>query len=429
MSINKLFPRRTLRQIFITTRSYYTVQSSKVAKPHNEFTKQLYSRIKVGGPITVADYMKEVLTSPAGGYYMYNDVFGQGGDFITSPELGQIFGEMIAIWFLNEWSKAGSPKPIQIVELGPGRGTLCQDILRVFGHFRLLEDSTVHLVEISPYLSDLQARRLCLPSEINIETTEHAEQKENKNKDSLSYREGKSTSGVPIAWYKHLDDVPNAFTLLVAHEFFDALPIHKFQKTDQGYREVLVDIDPATELNFRFVLSTAETPVGKLFIKSDETRPHLEVSPESLSLAQKISAKLERYGGLALIADYGHEGEGTDTFRAFKKHEQHDPLVEPGSADLTADVDFTALKKAATENHEILAFGPINQRDFLLNMGIEHRLKKLKENAREDQMKSLEYSYQMMTDPDKMGTRFKFLALLPASLEKILKKFPATGFQ
>lgn len=343
MNFNRIVSSHTLRCMLKRARNYYTVQSDKVAKPQNDIIKQLRYKIKATGPITIAEYMKEILINPATGYYMHNDVFGQGGDFITSPELGQIFGEMIALWFLNEWSKAGSPKPVQLVELGPGRGTLCQDILRVFKHFRLLEEISVHLVEVSPHLSDLQAKRLCMSSEINIGTNQGTNFK--TRQESLAYQEGQGISGIPIAWYKHLDDVPNAFTLLIAHEFFDALPIHKFQKTDQGYREVLVDIDPSNKSNFRFILSNSETAIGKLLIRNDETRPHLEVSPESLVLTQKIATKLESYGGFALIADYGHDGSGTDTFRAFKKHQLHDPLVDPGTADLTADVDFAALKK------------------------------------------------------------------------------------
>lgn len=333
MNFNIFLKRRTAHVLLTIGRNCYTIQSGKAVRPQNEIIKQLRTKIKAVGPITVADYMKEVLINPLAGYYMHTDVLGQAGDFITSPELGQIFGEMVAVWFLNEWSKAGSPKPVQLVELGPGRGSLCQDMLRVFEHFRILENGSVHLVEVSPYLSDLQARRLCLPSEIKL----------NRDKNCTVYQEGKTSNGVSIKWYKSLDDVPNGFTLLIAHEFFDALPVHKFERTKDGYREVLIDMEPNLENNFRYVLSNKETPIGKLFIRQKEARSHLEVSPESLVLAQKIGRRIEKHGGLVLIADYGHNGSGTDTFRAFKSHKLHDPLIEPGTADLTADVDFQAL--------------------------------------------------------------------------------------
>lgn len=319
----------------IRNRNYYTVDSNKTEKLKNDFSlaRCLYAKIKSTGPITVADYMKEVLINPLAGYYMHKDVFGNTGDFITSPEVSQIFGELIAIWFLNEWSKVGSPKPVQIVELGPGRGTLSQDILRVFSHFNCLKAASLHLVEVSPTLSDIQARNLCMQSHIV------------PDKNSIIYRQGISHEGIPVNWYRHLSDVPNAFTLLVAHEFFDALPIHKFQKTDRGFREVLIDIQPGEAIAFRYVIANEETPAVKSFLNKIEKREHVEVSPESIILMQQIAERLEQNGGFGLIADYGHEGNGTDTFRAFKKHKLHDPLIDPGSADLTADVDFSALKK------------------------------------------------------------------------------------
>ncbi|RZC33247.1 NADH dehydrogenase [ubiquinone] complex I, assembly factor 7 -like [Asbolus verrucosus] len=407
-----MFRFRGCSQLAKNLRAYYTIKSGQAVKDPHQVAKQIYSKIKATGPITVADYMKEVLISPLGGYYMHRDVFGESGDFVTSPELNQMFGEMVAIWFLNEWSKIGSPKPIQIVELGPGRGTLSQDLLRVFDHFGALQSASLHLVEVSPVLSDLQARRLCMKSDNIIDPT------------SVIYREGISHHGVPVKWYRQLDDVPESFTLLVAHEFFDALPIHKFQKTSEGYREILIDVDPAKEFSFRYIVAREETPASKLFLKSTETREHLEVSPESLVLCKKISERLETNGGLALIIDYGHNGSGTDTFRAFQKHKLHDPLLEPGTADLTADVDFAGLKESASENGGVITLGPLNQRDFLLKMGIEHRFKTLEENAKPEQIEGLKYGYKMMTDKDQMGERFKFMALLPAVLKKIVEKYP-----
>ncbi|KAK4878097.1 hypothetical protein RN001_010603 [Aquatica leii] len=383
-------------------------------KPEQTIAKQLTTRIKVGGPISIADYMKEVLTNPLGGYYMHRDVFGAGGDFVTSPELTQMFGELLAIWYLNEWSKAGAPKPVQIVELGPGRGTLCRDILRVFDKFDMSKYVTVHLVEVSPRLTEIQAKNLCFRVMV-----------ESKN---VYVQHGVTTQGVPIYWYKHLDDVPKQFTLFLAHEFFDALPIHQFKKTDKGYREVLVDIDPNDEKKFRYVLSHSETLTGRLLIDQQEIRQYVEVSPEALGIVNKMGSRIESDGGLALIVDYGHNGIGNDSFRAFKNHHLHNPLVEPGSADLTADVDFAAIKKAALKGNEVLVFGPITQRQFLMNMGIDFRLERLKETANVQQKESLDYSYGMLVNADQMGERFKFLGIVPKSLSVILNRYPISGF-
>lgn len=215
-----------------TTKRYYYTVKSPTQKDNNTISGAIRTKIKATGPITVADYMKETLINPYGGYYMSRDVFGEKGDFITSPELGQIFGEMIAVWFLSEWSKIGSPKPFQIVELGPGRGSLSQDILRVFEHFNVLKGSCLHMVEASMVLSDLQAKRLCIQSGVI------------RDKESVIYREGITHQGIPVKWFRDYNEVPDGFSLIVANEFFDALPIHKLQKTKVGYREILIDLDP-----------------------------------------------------------------------------------------------------------------------------------------------------------------------------------------
>lgn len=326
---------RFLRQVLTPKRYYYTVKSSTETNVDSKtiISRAIRTKIKAIGPITVADFMKETLINPLAGYYMSRDVFGEKGDFITSPELGQTFGEMIAVWFLNEWSKIGSPKPFQIVELGPGRGSLSQDILRVFEHFNVLKGASLQMVEASLALSDIQAKRLCIQSGIV------------PDKNSVVYREGITHQGIPAKWYRDFRDIPDTFSLIVANEFFDALPIHKFQRTERGYREILIDLDPNEETNFRYIIANNETPALKLFDGTNETRDHIEFSPESLVLSGNIATKLAENGGLCLIADYGHNGEGTDTFRAFKQHKLHDPLQEPGSADLTADVDFAAIKK------------------------------------------------------------------------------------
>lgn len=264
----------------------------------------LKARIKLGGPITIADYMKEVLINPSSGYYMSKDVFGQQGDFITSPEIGQIFGEMIAIWCLTEYQKLGSPSPLQIVELGPGRGTLMQDILRVFSKFQLVKKFSIELVEISPFLSQAQAQLLCVGSR------EVSGQK--------YYREGETGSGMQVRWYRNFEEIPDSFTILLAHEFFDALPIHKLLRDENKWREMLIDVDVANENKFRFIQSREETPISKLFNQlrhKDETRDVVELCLEADILLRKIGKKFEEHGGLGLVMDYGHFGEKGDTFR------------------------------------------------------------------------------------------------------------------
>ncbi|XP_063234061.1 protein arginine methyltransferase NDUFAF7, mitochondrial isoform X2 [Bacillus rossius redtenbacheri] len=382
--------------------------------------RHLQAKIRTVGPITVAEYMKEVLTSPASGYYMHGDMIGERGDFVTSPELSQMFGEMVGVWLYSEWQKVGAPRPMQLVELGPGRGSLAHDILRVFarlgagGEGGRGERPALHLVEVSPRLSDLQAELLC-PGDSRAAPGE-----------APHYREGTAPDGTPVRWHRALRDVPRRFSCVVAHEFFDALPAHKLQKTDEGWREVLVDVDPGgAPGRFRFVLSRSETPACKLFIKPGERRAHLEVSPESCVLVQHLAQRLRRDGGLALVVDYGHDGTKTDTFRAFRRHRQCDPLVAPGTADLTVDVDFSYLRGCAGDS---LMLGPVSQASFLERMGIHTRLQVLLGSCRPEQREGLLAGYRMMVDPDQMGECFRVMAVFPSVLRDHLARFPVAGF-
>ncbi|XP_053999658.1 protein arginine methyltransferase NDUFAF7, mitochondrial isoform X1 [Hylaeus anthracinus] len=405
-------------------RLFYSSQDSLRAnegKSRNLY-QHLYSRILACGPITVADYMKEILTHPSAGYYINKDVFGERGDFTTSPEITQLFGEMIAVWILYEKTKI-SKGPFQIIELGPGRGTLIKDILRVFKQLHILNDISVHLVEISPALSLIQAKNLCKTIKEHDTKTNESEQ------NSITYyREGVTEDGVNIYWYHSIMDVPRKFSIFLANEFFDALPIHKFQKTDRGWNEVLVDIiEGSSEEKFRYVLSNKPSP-ATLYISDDEKRDHVEISPQSLLVVDYIAQYLSECGGCALISDYGHNGDKTDTFRAFSQHKMHDPLSRPGTADLTADVDFAALMKIAIKNNYVITFGPVTQSNFLKSLGIDVRLKLLLKNASKEQRERLESEYRMIMDEDKMGTRFKFLSLFPSILKNHLQRLPVTGF-
>ncbi|XP_029902590.1 protein arginine methyltransferase NDUFAF7, mitochondrial [Myripristis murdjan] len=376
-------------------------------KPRASMLRHLTSKIKATGPIPVAEYMRESLTNPVTGYYVRGDVLGPQGDFITSPEISQIFGELVGVWCISEWMGAGRPAQLQLVELGPGRGSLAADVLRVFGQLRsvLAEASvSVHLVEVSPALSRVQARRL---------TGEQS--READGEDEPVYRRGRTTTGgLPVSWYRRLDDVPAGFSVYVAHEFFDALPIHKFQRTEKGWREVMVDIEPDEPERLRFVVAPTPTLASSTLVQADEKRNHVEVCPEGGVIIQQLANRISESGGAALIADYGHDGTKTDTFRGFKGHQLHDVLASPGLADLTADVDFSYLRRMAGEG--VACLGPVTQRTFLKNMGIDTRLQVLLRSCSDPATrKQLIQSYDMLTSPSKMGERFHFFSLLSPS--------------
>lgn len=334
---------------------------------------------------------------------MHQDMLGEKGDFITSPEISQIFGELLGVWFVSEWIASGKSPAFQLVELGPGRGTLTADILRVFSQLGSVLKTcaiSIHLVEVSQKLSEIQALTLA-EEKVPLE----------RDAESLVYMKGVTKSGIPVSWYRDLKDVPEGYSLYLAHEFFDVLPVHKFQKTPRGWREVFVDVDPQASDKLRFVLAPCATP-AEAFIQRDERREHVEVCPDAGVIIQELSQRIASTGGAALIADYGHDGTKTDTLRGFYGHQLHDVLIAPGTADLTADVDFSYLRRMA--QGKVASLGPVEQRTFLKNMGIDVRLKVLLDKAGEPSAKQqLLGGYDMLMNPQKMGERFHFFALLP----------------
>lgn len=416
----------------IQTKSMSTQPQQK--SKETKLLHHMRSRISATGPMTVAEYMKEVLTNPMSGYYMHRDVIGSSTDAsVASLEVTQLYGELLAEWCLKEWKKIGKPRPLYIVEIGPGRGTLSDDMLKVFSQSNdAREVVSLHLIEVSPHLSQLQELQLCGTVSVVKDVLEvddssrHLHLHANRDSDELMYKHNITKHGVPVSWYRHLEDVPRGFSFYIAYELFDALPIHKFQKTPEGWREVLIDINEGPgDHHLHYVLSRGPTPASQFFIDPSEVRDHVEVSPESGVLVQEMVSRLEKDGGFSLLIDYGHDGVKTDTFRAFKRQTLHDPLSEPGTADLTADVDFSYLKKMA--QGKALTYGPITQEEFLKNMEAEKRLKKLLQVCSPEQQKEIKSSYEMLIGPE-MGQNFKFLGLFPLDMKDLLAKKPPAGF-
>uniref|UniRef100_A0A3Q3X4M2 Protein arginine methyltransferase NDUFAF7 n=1 Tax=Mola mola TaxID=94237 RepID=A0A3Q3X4M2_MOLML len=368
--------------------------------PAPSMLRHLTSKIKATGPITVAEYMREVLTNPVTGYYVRNNMLGPDGDFITSPEISQIFGELIGVWIISEWMGAGRPRQLQLVELGPGKGSLAADVLRVFGQLRsVLADASVslHLVEVSPVLSRIQAQNLTGDRSLEADA-----------EDQPVYRRGETAAGLPVSWYRCLDDVPSVNQVLFTLLF------------------VMVDIDPEKLDQLRFVLAPAPTPASSALVQVDERRSHVEVCTEGGVIVQQLARRVVEDGSAALIADYGHDGTKMDTFRGFKGHQLHDVLSSPGSADLTADVDFSYLRRMAGGG--VACLGPVSQRTFLKNMGIDSRLQVLLRNCGDaSTRKQLISSYDLLTNAAKMGERFHFFSLL--HLSRLAKPRTAEGLK
>lgn len=304
------------------------------------FLRFIRDKIRLSGPMTIADYMRVVQTKPDVGYYMSQPVFGAKGDFITSPELSQMFGELMAVWTVAELDRLGHRGNWQLIELGPGTGAMMGDILTTMAQLKTdFSSLSVQMVEVSKKLAERQGSRLCLNGQISIAD----------KSSSNAYQQGLTVQNCPISWHSDMRSVPRLFSMVIAHEFFDALPIHKFQKSPKGWREVLVDFDQATG-NLKFVLSSVETLSQRAYLTPKilagvpSSVDHLEICPGALVYMESLTERLNTDGGAMLIIDYGHTGDKGDTFRGFRSHKVVQPLEFPGICDVTADVNFSMLK-------------------------------------------------------------------------------------
>jgi len=334
----------------------------------------LARRIEATGPMPVAQWMALCLGHPEHGYYITRDPLGS--DFTTAPEVSQVFGELIGAWFADQWVRAGAPARVLLVELGPGRGTLMGDLRRATARLTgFAAAAAVHFVETSPVFRSAQAARM------------------------------------PDAqWHATLAEVPDdAPLLLVANEFFDALPVRQFVRTAAGWRERLVGYDGG-----RFAPVAGSSPTEALVPGALWQAPIgsvVEVSAASTAIAAEIGSRLRAHGGAALTIDYGHAGPVTgDTLQAVRANAFADPFDTPGEVDLTAHVDFTALAVAA-ERAGVSAFGPVEQGNWLNAMGIRERTKALAGRATPGQAESLHAGAARLTAPNAMGSLFKVLAL------------------
>jgi SAM-dependent MidA family methyltransferase len=345
--------------------------------------RRLARLIAATGPITVADYMAHCLGDPEHGYYATREPFGPSGDFVTAPEISQMFGELIGAWLAEAWHAAGRPAQVRLVELGPGRGTLASDLLRTLALLPdLVAAATLHLVETSPRLRDVQAQTL---------------------------------AGTPlsVAWHDRLDDVPPGYTLAVANEFFDALPVRQFVRTPDAWRERVVGLGADGGLAFGLgpgMLAACELPPR---LREAPPGAILEVSPASIAVMQGLAGRVARHGGAVLAIDYGHAESGIgETLQAVRSHAFADPLATPGEADLTAHVDFAALARAA-RSAGASAHGPIGQGDFLVALGLAQRAERLTRDAEPVTRAAVAAAAERLAAPDQMGTLFKVLAVTP----------------
>jgi NADH dehydrogenase [ubiquinone] 1 alpha subcomplex assembly factor 7 len=329
--------------------------------------EELIRDIAAARPTTIADYMAAANAH----YYATRDPLGAAGDFTTAPEISQMFGELVGIWMADLWSRAGRPA-FHYVELGPGRGTLAVDALRAATRFGCVP-TEVHLVETSPALRAAQSARL-------LEAQHHDE-----------------VDALP-------DDAP---LIIVANEFFDALPIHQYVRTAEGWRERMV-VRRGDALAPEAGAAPADDAIPPV-LRSKPVGTIVETTPVSAAIMQRCAFRLARQGGAMLAIDYGYSGPAAgDTLQALKAHRFADPFTDPGEADLTAHVDFATLADAARPAG-VAVSGPVPQGDWLRRLGIDARLRSLSAVAptRADDLKG---QRDRLVNADAMGELFKAIA-------------------
>jgi NADH dehydrogenase [ubiquinone] 1 alpha subcomplex assembly factor 7 len=340
----------------------------------------LARRIAATGPIRLSDYMAECLLHPDHGYYATRDPFGQAGDFITAPEISQMFGELMGLALAQSWLDQGAPAPFVLAEPGPGRGTLMADIWRATrGVPGFHAAARVHLIEASATLRAVQATRL---------------------------------AGVPVTWHEGVEALPDAPLWLIANEFFDALPIRQFRRDPAGWREVVVGLDGGKLAPGL----TAPTPLALLDHRLADTGPGdvVEICPAAGPIMAQIGSRIARHGGAAVIVDYGGWRSLGDTFQAVQGHAPVGPLDRPGQADLTAHVDFQALAIAAAGAGELNRSRLTPQGVLLDRLGIEARAAQLARAMSVAQLEQHRAALHRLTHPAEMGSVFQALALVRA---------------
>ena len=358
-------------------------------KPHaTEVTRLaavLSERIVREGPISVHDYMEACLARSAG-YYATRQPIGKDGDFITAPEISQMFGELIGVWCAAIWQTMGEPRAVTVAELGPGRGTLMADALRAWRSVpKLLDGMSIALIETSPVLGETQRQTL-------------------------------RGCPAPLRWYESIEAVPQGPLIVIANEFIDALPVRQMVRQGGVWHERCVTIDDRGA--FAFCAGQAidrdalPSPVRGMDAADGAI---IETRPAAASLSA-LAARAKQAPVAALIADYGHDMSGPgDTLQAVRRHGFADPLALPGEADLTAHVDFAALKETAT-SLGLAAYGPMPQGEFLLRLGLAARCDGLLRNATDAQRVAVVSGAARLADPRQMGLLFKVLVLQSSGL-------------
>ncbi|WP_181703230.1 class I SAM-dependent methyltransferase [Chthonobacter albigriseus] len=346
----------------------------------NALSEKIRALIEATGPMPVSDFMALALGDPEHGYYTTREPFGAAGDFTTAPEISQMFGELIGIWSIAVFEALGRPERFVLAELGPGRGTLMADALRA-ARIRpaFTAGAEVHLVETSPRLRALQAEALAGLAE-------------------------------PV-WHDRVEDLPAGPAIVIANEFFDALPIRQLVRTEAGWRERMIGLGD----DGRLVFGAGASGIDPILVPDHARRAPVgtvvEIAPAAAAVMGELAERVVRHGGIVLAIDYGSAVPGTgDTLQALHRHASVDVLENPGEADVTAHVDFAELAMVARE-FGATVHGPVEQGDFLVALGLVERAGTLGRDKDEATRADLVTAVERLAAPEQMGRLFKAMAV------------------
>ncbi|MEO9340181.1 class I SAM-dependent methyltransferase [Mesorhizobium sp. SB112] len=346
--------------------------------PLNE---RIRAQVATEGPMTVADYMALCLFHPQLGYYTTREPFGAAGDFTTAPEISQMFGELIGAWLASAWLDAERPMPVTVAEIGPGRGTLMKDILRVLQRLDRDLFSSAHfaMIETSSRLTEIQKETL---------------------------------SGIDanVVWQNSIETLPDFPLFIIGNELFDAIPMRQFVFSGGKWKERVVGLDENGALRFAAGAGSLDPALLPADADKAEDGAIFEIAPARNNLMSGIAERIARSGGAGLFIDYGYRETALgDTFQALRKHDYEDVLASPGEADLTSHVDFSML--ATSAEAQGLATKLTTQGEFLLSMGLLERAGALGANADEATRERLRGEVERLAGPDAMGELFKVLEI------------------
>ena len=351
----------------------------------NPFLHYLKKKITDSGAITIENFITEALYNPYYGYYHYKNPFGKSGDFITSPEISQIFGELIGIWISLVWYRMDCPRKIDLIEFGPGKATLMLDALRTIKKIKNLWSAvTVRFIETSPLLS---AEQYKVMKKYNI----------------------------PVFWYETFQEIPkdtNIPLIVIGNEFLDALPIRQFLYYKNTWTERMVGLNKNNSLHF---INSPKISISDLNLIPDDLKKIVqkddifEISPKALQIVNQICCRLNQSNGVALFIDYGYLfNRFGNTLQAIRKHRFCPILSYPGQADISAHVNFSPIIDCITQNGTNIS-SLMNQNTFLKLLGIYERAENLKINATPKQNNDIDSSVKRLVDPNYMGELFKVL--------------------